>query len=226
MENLPKQLDWPFEVLQEATGRIQFRSPIEEFSKETIKTRQISEIKPALKYKQRSCELDEDAGPEKPRERYAEEGEIMNKRTKEGHSGDREGITRLLVCAEKCTAGNQEGRRRKATQITRQNRRKDKAALRNTRTEQLARKQSKLKWTRRWTWWMQTEETKVSNSMGPKHWKHNTVQVFLKPLLNRIGQKMFYFVTFSLSMNPKPGHVDLIFNYFFKSIFKSRIYLI
>lgn len=78
--------------------------------------------------------MDEDAGPEKPRERYAEEGEIMNKRTKGDHSGDTAGITRLLVCAEKCTAGNQEGRRRKATnnQITRQNRWKDKVAPRNT----------------------------------------------------------------------------------------------
>lgn len=28
----------------------------------------------------------------------------MNKRTKEDHTGDRAGITRLLVCAEKCTA--------------------------------------------------------------------------------------------------------------------------
>lgn len=114
----------------------------------------------------------------------AEEGEIMNKRTKESdHTGDRAGITRPLVCAEKCTAGNQEGRRRKATQITRQNRWKDKAAPWNMRTEQPARKQSKLNWTRRRAWQRQTEEAKVSNSMRPKNWKHNTVEVFLKLLL-------------------------------------------
>lgn len=150
----------------------------------------------------------------------------MNKRTKEHHTGDRAGITRLLVCAEKCTADNQEGRRKKATQITRQNRQKDKAALRNTRTEQTARKQSKLEWTGQRAWQRKTEETKVSNSMRPKHWKHNTVSILQTPFKSILRENIFYCVPFSLSMNLKPGKVDLIFKYFFNSIFKSRIYLI
>lgn len=58
MEDPTQQLDWPFEVSREAVGRIQFRPLIEEFSKETIKTRPISEMKPALKYKQGSWEME------------------------------------------------------------------------------------------------------------------------------------------------------------------------
>lgn len=106
-------------------------------------------------------------GQRNPRKGTQKKGEIMNKRTKEDHTGDRAGITRPLVCEEKCPAGNRERRRRRATQITRQNRRKDKAAPRNPRTEQPARKQSKLKQTRRRARPRRTEETKVSNSMRP-----------------------------------------------------------
>lgn len=42
----------------------------------------------------------EDSGPETPQERHTEEGEIINKRTKEDCTGDRAGITSLL-CAHK-----------------------------------------------------------------------------------------------------------------------------
>lgn len=52
--------------------------------------------------------------------------------------------------------------------------------------------------------------------MRPKHWKHNTANTkyFWNPFLIDINWKKVLFSYFSLYLNPKPGQVDLIFNYF------------
>lgn len=87
----------------------------------------------------------------------------MNKRTKEDHTGDRAGITRLLQKSAllETRQGRGEGPHKYPDKADEKTKQRGRTRGQNSRQE------NKVKQTRQRACQRQTEETKVSNSMRP-----------------------------------------------------------